>query len=239
MRDTGAPQGKEEKMRIVKLGMISAIALTSAAPVFADSVEAMAATDLNVRSGPGPHFDVIHVIPGGETAAIEGCLEEQRWCKVSFGGHEGWSYSDYLAVNVDDQAVAVTARPAIIDVQTITYENTEKTQSDRNVGAATGATVGALAAAAVGGPIGGVIAGGILGGAAGSASVEPTTETITFVESHPVETVYLDGEVVVGAGVPETVTTHEVPQEGLRYVNINGQTVLVDAETGVIVQVLR
>ena len=45
MRDTGAPQGKEEKMRIVKLGMISAIALTSAAPVFADSVEAMAATD--------------------------------------------------------------------------------------------------------------------------------------------------------------------------------------------------
>lgn len=239
MRDTGAPQGKEEKMRIVKLGMISAIALTSAAPVFAQSAEAMAATDLNVRSGPGPQFEVVDVIPGGETAAIQGCLEERRWCKVTYDGNEGWSYSDYLAVNVDEQAVALTTRPAVIEVETLTYENVEQTENDTNTGVAAGATAGALAAAVVGGPIGAVAAAGLVGAVAGGAVIEPTTETITFVKANPVETVYLDGEVVVGAGVPQTVTTYEVPQEGLRYVNINSQTVLVDAETGVIVQVLR
>lgn len=70
-----------------------------------------------------------------------------------------------------------------------------------------GATVGALAAVAIGGPIGGILVGGILGSAAGSAAVEPTTDTVTFIESKPVETVDLDGEVVVGAGVPAMVAT--------------------------------
>ena len=41
-------------MNIVKLGMVSAIALGAAAPVYAQSAEAYAATDLNIRSGPGP-----------------------------------------------------------------------------------------------------------------------------------------------------------------------------------------
>ena len=225
-------------MRIVKLGMISAIALTSAAPVFAQSAEAIAATDLNVRSGPGPQFEVVDVIPGGETAAIEGCLEERRWCKVTYDGNEGWSYSDYLAVNVDEQAVAITTRPEVIEVQTLTYESVEQTDGT-NEGVAAGATAGMLAAAVVGGPIGAVAAAGLVGAAAGGALVEPTTETVTFVRANPVETIYLDGEVVVGAGVPDTVTTYELPQQGLRYVSINGQTVLIDAETGQIVQVLR
>lgn len=226
-------------MRIAKFGLISAIALAATAPTLASSAEAIAATDLNIRSGPGPQFDVVGVIPGGSQAGVDGCLAELSWCKVMYDGVEGWSYSDYLAVGVEEQAVALTTRPATVEINTVTYENAEATQADQNTGAAVGATLGALTAVAIGGPIGGIIAGGILGGAAGSAAVEPTTETVTYVESNPVETVYLDGEVVVGAGVPSVVTTYELPQPDLRYVNINGQTVLVDAETGVIVQVLR
>ena len=226
-------------MRTAKFGLISAIALAAVAPTLASSAEAIAATDLNIRSGPGPQFDVVGVIPGGSQAGVDGCLAELSWCKVMYDGVEGWSYSDYLAVGVEEQAVALTTRPATVDIKTVTYQNTEETQSDQNAGAAVGATLGALAAVAVGGPIGGIIAGGILGGAAGSAAVEPTTETVTYVESNPVETVYLDGEVVVGAGVPTVVTTYELPQPDLRYVSINGQTVLVNADTGVIVRVLR
>lgn len=226
-------------MRIAKLGLISAVALAAAAPTFASSAEAVAATDLNIRSGPGPQFSIIGVIPGGADANVDGCLSEQRWCKVSHEGVSGWSYSDYLAVGVEEQAVALTTRPASIEIETVTYENVEETQADKNTGAAAGATIGALTAYAVGGPIGGIVAGGILGGAAGGAAVDPTTETVTYVKSNPVETVYLDGEVVVGAGLPEMVTTYELPQDNLRYVNINGQTVLVNAETGVIVEVLR
>lgn len=226
-------------MHTTKFGLFLATALTAVAPTLASSAEAIAATDLNIRSGPGPQFSVVGTIPGGEQTNVDGCLAESSWCKVMYDGVEGWSYSDYLAVGVEEQAVALTTRPATVDIKTVTYENTEETQSDQNTGAAVGATIGALAAVAVGGPIGGIIAGGILGSAAGSAAVDPTIETVTYVESNPVETVYLDGEVVVGAGVPTMVTTYELPQPDLRYVSINGQTVLVNAETGVIVSVLR
>jgi hypothetical protein len=80
----------------------------------------------------------------------------------------------------------------------------------------------------------------ILGGAAGSAEVEPTMETVTYIESNPVETVYLDGEVAVGAGVPQNVTLYEIPsQPEYRYVSINGETVLVNPENNAIVRVIR
>ena len=222
-----------------KIGVASVIALTAAAPAFAQSAEAIAATDLNIRSGPGPQYEVLGVIPGGESAAVDGCLAEASWCKVVFDGKTGWSSSDYLAVGIDEQAVALSTRPATVEVNSVTYENTAETKSDQTAGATAGATIGALAAYAVGGPIGGIIAGGIIGGAAGSAAVEPTTETVTYVTTNPVEPVYLDGEVVVGAVVPQNVTTYEVPQDGLRYATINGQTVVVDTQTNAIVQVIR
>ena len=75
--------------------------------------------------------------------------------------------------------------------------------------------------------------------AAGSAAAEPEESTITYVRENPVDTVYLDGEVVVGAGIPTTVTTYEVPETTYRYVNINGATVIVDNETNLIVDVVR
>ena len=226
-------------MNIVKLGMVSAIALGAAAPVYAQSAEAYAATDLNIRSGPGPQYDIVGVIPGGEATMVEGCLDGQSWCQVKFGDAMGWSYSDYLAVEVEEQAVALTTRPATVEMGTVTYEDPEGTAENETAGAATGATLGALTAYAVGGPIGGIIAGGIAGGAAGSAAAEPEESTITYVRENPVDTVYLDGEVVVGAGIPTTVTTYEVPETTYRYVNINGATVIVDNETNLIVDVVR
>lgn len=226
-------------MNIVKLGMVSAIALSAAAPVYAQSAEAYAATDLNIRSGPGPRYEVLGIIPGGKAATVEGCLGEASWCQVSFEGTNGWAYSDYLAVEVEEQAVALTQRPASVEIGTVTYEDPEGTAENETAGATAGATLGALTAAAVGGPIGGIVAGGLLGGAAGSVAAEPEEKTVTYIRENPVETVYLDGEVVVGAGIPTTVETYEVPESEFRYVNINGSTVIVDNETNLIVDVLR
>ena len=50
----------------------------------------------------------------------------------------------------------------------------------------------------------------------------------------------LDGEVVVGAGVPDSVTLYEIPdQKDYRYVTINGQPVLVNPTDRKIVYVYR
>ncbi|EEB84309.1 conserved hypothetical protein [Roseobacter sp. GAI101] len=219
--------------------MITALLFSTAIPAFAQTTGAIAATDLNIRSGPGPQYDVVGVIPGGEETMVEGCLDTTPWCEVKFGEVTGWSSSDYLAVAVDEQAIALTARPASVEVNSVTYEDAEGTMKNQREGAAVGASLGVLTGVAVGGPIGGIIAGGILGGAAGSAVAEPEEKTITYVTSNPVETVYVDGEVVVGAGVPTTVETYELPQEEYRYLNLNGQPVIVDAETNTIVRIIR
>ena len=57
---------------------------------------------------------------------------------------------------------------------------------------------------------------------------------------NPVDPVYLQGEVVVGAGLPETVQLRPVPDYGTyRYVYVNGQPVLVDPASRRIVYVYR
>ena len=226
-------------MKLVQVGLMTALLFSTAIPAFAQSTDAIAATDLNIRSGPGTQFTVVGVIPGGQATMVEGCLEATPWCQVKFGETMGWSSSDYLAVNVNEQAFALTTRPANVAVKSVTYEDADGTKANQQQGAAAGATMGVLIGVAVGGPIGGIIAGGIVGGAAGSALAEPDEKTITYITSNPVETVYVDGEVVVGAGVPTVVQTYELPQAEYRYLNLNGQTVIVDAETNAIVRVIR
>ncbi len=228
------------KTNFAKLAIVSSLALAAVLPVAAVAMDASAATDLNIRSGPANNYTVLGVIPGGETAMLDGCIDDGTWCRVSYDGVEGWSYAPYLTVRAEEEAYVVTERPSTVEVTTVTYENTGETLQDQRAGATVGVVIGSLAAYAVGGPVGGIIAGGILGGAAGSAAVEPTTETVTYIESNPVDTVYLEGEVAVGAGVPDNVTLYEIPsQSEYRYVNINGQTVLVNSENNAIVRVIR
>ena len=82
------------------------------------------------------------------------------------------------------------------------------------------------------------MAGAVLGSAA-AASTEISTTTVTYVRENAVDPVYLDGEVVVGATVPEVVTLATIPDETYGYAYVNGLPVLVDPETRVIVKVVR
>ncbi|TGN35726.1 DUF1236 domain-containing protein, partial [Paracoccus liaowanqingii] len=99
-----------------------------------------------------------------------------------------------------------------------------------------GAAMGALIA----GPVG-ALAGAAIGSVAGAeANAEPTTEVTTYVTSNTVEPVYLDGEVVIGAGVPDEVTLYEVPEQpAYRYAQINGQTVLINPENRTVMYIYR
>ncbi|TIV09513.1 MAG: DUF1236 domain-containing protein, partial [Mesorhizobium sp.] len=51
--------------------------------------------------------------------------------------------------------------------------------------------------------------------------------------------VYLDGEVVTGATLPDTVELREIPDYRYRYVYVNNQPALVDPGTRRIVYVMR
>ena len=196
-----------------------------------------ATTDLNIRSGPGPQYPVVGAISIDGQATLNGCLENSKWCQVSFNGVQGWSYSDYLIADNSGVEVVVTERPAEMSVPVVTYDESEAAAAGGVVGAAGGAVAGALIAGPVGAAVGGIV-GAASGGATGSI-IDPSQEVVTYVEQNPVDPVYLEGEVVVGAGLPQEVEIREIPQSEYRYVNVNGQLVLVEPASRQIVYVVR
>jgi uncharacterized protein YraI len=211
------------------------LALTGAA--YAQSA-VVATTDLNVRAGPGPQHQVVGVIGSGQSANINGCLESGKWCVVAFNGGEGWVYSDYLTGDFGGTQVVLTERPADSGVRIVTPP---ADVDGGATGAVTGGVTGAVAGAIIGGPIGAAVGGGagaVAGGAAGTV-IDPPERVRTYVTSNQVDPVYLDGEVVVGAGLPETVVLRDIPDYEYRYVYVNGQPVLVEPSSRRIVYVVR
>lgn len=185
---------------------------------------ASAITDLNIRSGPGPEYPVTGFIRAQDAVTMIGCIEGSLWCQVSHKGKEGWAYSQYLATESVGNRVIISERRPGLTVPTVTYTTTTS-----GAAVATGAVTGALIAGPVGGGVGGVA----------GAAVVPPPQVQTYVTSNPADPVYLDGEVVVGAGLPETVQLRPVPDYNYRYVYVNRQPVLVDPASRRIVYVYR
>ena len=76
--------------------------------------------------------------------------------------------------------------------------------------------------------------------AGAAASLTPAPEVRTYIDANPHDAVVLDGEVVVGAGIPDSVTLYEIPdQKDFKYVIVNGQPVLVNPADRRIVYVYR
>ncbi|HIC65441.1 MAG: hypothetical protein CMI50_06485 [Paracoccus sp.] len=213
----------------------AAIALAGAAQA---QTMATAGTDLNVRSGPGVQNEVIGSIKSGAEVAVNGCIESANWCEVVAGDLSGWSYGDYLTVKAGDKIEPLYPNRQQIGVTVIEAPAADKAGAGQNaaVGGVTGAAMGALVA----GPIG-AVAGAALGGTSGAAATEePDAQVTTYVTQNTVDPVYLEGEVVPGAGIPEDVTLYDIPEyPAYRYAQINGQTVLVNPNDRQIVYIYR
>jgi len=203
----------------------------------AQNATATATADLNIRSGPGPQYSSIGFITSGDSALVEGCLEASKWCRVDYEGVSGWSYSDYLTADLSGETVVLTERYVDVGLETVTYTDDGSAGGGAIAGAASGAVVGAL----VGGPLGAAVGGtvGAASGATAGAIIDPPETARAYVTANPVEPVYLEGEVVIGAGVPDTVSLQTIPDYDYRYVYINGQPVLVDPGSRQIVYVIR
>jgi uncharacterized protein YraI len=215
------------------------LALSSAASA---ATIATATTDLNIRSGPGPQHPVIGAINANAEVTINGCMEGSKWCTVTFNGMQGWAYSDYLTATVAGAPVVITGQQAQIGIPVATYDATE---TGAAAGTLSGAAAGAVGGALIGGPLGaaiGGVAGAAAGGITGAATAElidPPAEVRTYVTANQMQPVFLEGEVVVGAIVPEPVVLQPIPNYDYSYVYVNGQAVLVEPASRQIVYVIR
>lgn len=203
---------------------VSALAFSGAA--YAQTA-ATATTDLNLRAGPGPNYEIVGLIDAEGAVDVQRCIDTGAWCEVTYDGTNGWAYAEYLTTTVEEQPAVVAESYDTLQIERVERGNL----GNVGVGTATGAIAGAL----LGGPIG-AAAGAAAGSAIGGDT--PTETVTTYVRQNPAEPVYLEGEVVVGAGIPEGVEVYTVPDSDVRYANVNNQQVIVDDERR-IVHVLR
>jgi uncharacterized protein YraI len=205
---------------------MTAAGLLAAAPALAQ-VSATAATDLNLRAGPAGDQQILAVIPANGAVTVDGCLETANWCQVNFEGTTGWAYGEYLNATAQDQQVVVIENRDVLSVPAVTFADAGET--DGGVEEVTGAAAGAaLAAALIGGPA------AIAAGAALGATLGDDDPALSFVRDNPVDPIFLDGEVVVGAGIPEGVEMIEVPETEFSYANINGVPVIVNGDRSIV-----
>ena len=105
-------------------------------------------------------------------------------------------------------------------------------------GTAAGMAGGAATGAVIGGPVGAVV-GGVAGAMVGTAIDPPPPAVNSYVLATPVDPVTIEGEIVVGQPLPETVVVHPIPEyQTYSYAYVNGQPVIVQTDTRAVVQVV-
>jgi uncharacterized protein YraI len=73
------------------LAATAALALMTGA---AAAATAVSQRDLNMRTGPGTGYAVVMTIPGGAPVEVLDC--SGSWCRVAFGGRQGYASRAYL-----------------------------------------------------------------------------------------------------------------------------------------------
>ena len=188
------------------------------------AMPAVVTADLALRAGPGPAHPIIATIDRNAIVELEGCIDAGTWCRVSAGGVTGWTYAAYLGRQIENRVVVLPEARASVQIPTVVYQEQRAAVAPQAPVIVTETitpapqTLGMLKVGTV---------------------IEPPTEVRTYVTSHRVQPIYLEGEPVVGAMLPGSTTVYEVPRYAYRYAVVNGRTVLVEPGTNRIVYVYR
>ncbi|WEX76493.1 DUF1236 domain-containing protein [Sinorhizobium numidicum] len=177
------------------------------------AMSATTLTDLNVRAGPGPQYPTVGVATRGSAAVLDGCIEGSNWCRIDVNGLRGWAYARYLATTQGGSTVVIEERRTDLAIPTVTYEGEPVVTTAEPLE--------------------------LVGPVEEIDPVTPPPAVRTYITQNPVDPVYVEGEVVVGATLPSTVAFRPIPDYDYQYVIINGQPVLVEPATRRVVYVYR
>lgn len=132
---------------------------------------------------------------------------------------------------------SAVAQTTVVTETTPTVTEVQTDADTSGGGAAGGATSGAIAGAVAGGPVGAAV-GAVAGAVIGDVSEDALTpETRTYVLEHKTESVVIDGDVAVGAQLPETAQIQTIPGSQYSYVYVDDRPVLVEPESRQVVYI--
>ncbi|MCB1496106.1 MAG: DUF1236 domain-containing protein [Bauldia sp.] len=169
--------------------------------------------DLNLRSGPSTHYPIVATTNHKDRLDVSGCLEDVSWCVVSWGGVEGWASAEYIDVDETDGVKTLPLAKNDMGIPVVTYTAVDAVQPTF-VGTVT--------------PVSAYV-----------EAISPPAAVTAFVSAQTIETVHVQGEVVVGAVLPETVPLFAIPQSKYTFSRVNGQNVVVDTSSRQVVYVHR
>jgi len=181
---------------------------------------ASATTALNIRTGPGPQYSVIGAVPPGAQVTIAGCIQGSMWCQIAYNGKQGWAYSQYMMATLSGRSLAVAE---MRDIPPVAYQAPVEV-----VGSAVATPQVQVTGTLVPRPI-----------TAAPIDLTPPPAVQSYVVSHPMAPVYLNGEVVEGAALPDTVAIAGVPGFDYDYAYVNSVPVLVEPSTRQVLYVYR
>ncbi len=202
-------------MRWISKPLLAGVMLVSGAGFAHADMMATTATDLTIYSGPGANYPPLGIATRGSTAALDGCLEGDRWCRIDVNGMRGWVYAQELTVDYNGAPVIVQELRTDLGVPVVSYE-------------ATGS---------VSGPAQPAPGDELIGTVDSTGAIVPPPEVLTYIDRTPMDAVPYDGEVVVGTTLPRDVVISQVPNYQYSYVRINDRPMLVDPQSRRIVYV--
>lgn len=171
---------------------------------------AYATAKLHIRTGPGEQYPISGEMRWNTRGEVSGCTADYVWCHIATPNGIGWASAHYL------------------------IENTAAgTETIEKFGAQSGIPVIV--------PVDIVPVGAIVRVPAGSELIEaiaPAPEVITYVVEQTVDPVYVTGEIVVGAVLPEEVVLYEIPGSEYQFTFVNGARILVEVPTRKIVYIV-
>jgi uncharacterized protein YraI len=202
-----------------------------------------ATTALNLRAGPGPEQPIIGGIPARRTAQILGCVEGSLWCQVVYRGQQGWAYSQYMSLRAGGGTIVVREPANVTGVPVIAYNGYVTPSYRADVAPLADAITAPVASSPVYAstymPPARVAPNPTVYASTYLPPVTPPPAVNSYVTANAAPSFAYPGEVVVGAGLPQTVVLNNVPDYRYQYVYVNNTPVLVDPATRRIVYVFR
>lgn len=110
-------RGHITSLIVLVLMVLVAPIVVPAQSIFAAAMpqEGIAVANLNIRSGPGPQFEIIGVLSKGQDVTILGQNVAGSWLRIGYGsGRWGWSAARYIDV-----------QPAMASMQVVNETSTE------------------------------------------------------------------------------------------------------------------
>lgn len=108
-------------MRLRTMGPLVA-AFVAIGTVAAQAAPGFSTANVNMRTGPDTDFPSVGVIPEGAPVNVRGCLRDESWCDVIWGGNRGWVFSEYLALSYrGDTRPLPDLGPAAFGIPFITF----------------------------------------------------------------------------------------------------------------------